>query len=151
MRLDDRGVAGFFEDLPVLMFILAGVASLVFTGLVSSETRSEDRLQSELDAAAQSLADNIIARLHQCEGSAGSIPSVRTLKQTDFDDLTADLSRGYRSSIGLVQLIPTCERIYGTVPPDDPPLSTGYAARFMDALNESGLAVILELRVIVWR
>lgn len=151
MRLDDKAVAGFFEDLPVLMFILAGVACLVSAGLVSVEVRNEGLLQSELDAAAQSLADNILARLRPDERSMGSLPSVHTLEQTDFNRLQAELSGGYRSSIGLVQLLPICERLYGSSGVEDPPLSTGYAARFMNAIDESGLVVILELRVIVWR
>lgn len=144
-------MAGFFEDLPVLMFVLAGVASLVFTGLVSSQSRSEDRLQLALDAAAQSLADDILGRLSLREGSPGSLPSTSTLEQTDFEGIIAEYSNGYRTSIGLARLYPVYGRFYGTVSADDPPIATGYAVRVMDATDESGLVIILELRVVVWK
>lgn len=151
MRLDDKGVAGFFEDIPVLMFVLAGVASLAFSGLVAAEAREEGRLQSELENAAQSLADNIIDRLCNPQGIGGSAPSCESVDGTDFSLLAAELSNGYACGIGLVRLYPTFEWLHTTPRADDLPHSTGFGARLLNAIDTSGLEVVLELRVVVWK
>lgn len=150
MKADDRGVAGFFEDLPVLMFILAGVASLVLAGAISSRTAGEARRQTELDEAACSLAERLVSEICGGPDSGGRAPSLASIAGTNLQALAIQIEPGCTCSISLACLHPEYEWLYGSTGTPDEPGSCGYADLFFDAIGESGLVMVLELKVLVW-
>jgi hypothetical protein len=60
MKADCDGVAGFFEDLPVLMFVLTGVFIVVAAGVWTSNTLEAQRTRNRLELLADGLLSEIV-------------------------------------------------------------------------------------------
>ena len=149
-RIDDSAVAGFFEDIPVLLFVLAGVVSLVFSALLGAAQREERRLQSELDQLADSIADRVVGKLHHGD-VLGDTPTMATVMRTDLAAIASRLSLGHGCDICFVRVHPGFSWLSGTNHScEDPPVATGYASRLFNGLDDKGLIGILEVRVLVW-
>ena len=150
MRADRSGVAGFFEDLPVLMFVLSGVVTLVLTSVFVSERISEDRLDDQLDAVAKRMVDSVASEmLFSCGPDV--LPTVTSIRALNCSGLVSPLSEGRGYALSVFSMHPSfgCLLSFSSNQ-SSAPRSTGYASRLLNALGDDGLCVILEVRVIVW-
>ena len=59
MRANDNAVAGFFEDIPVLLVVLAGVMVLTVSGAIAAARAQDIENQETLDALARRLLDSL--------------------------------------------------------------------------------------------
>jgi len=150
MRANRSGVAGFFEDLPVLMFVLSGVVALVLTSVFVSERMSADRLDEQLDAVAKRIVDSVASEmLFSC--GPDILPTVASICASDYSDLVSQLSDGRGFALSVVSLHPSFGCMLNiSSDQSSAPRSTGYASELLNALGNNGLIMVLEVRVIVW-
>jgi hypothetical protein len=150
MRADRSGVAGFFEDLPVLMFVLSGVVALVLTSVFVSGRMSADRLDKELDAAAKRIVDSVASEmLFSCGPDV--LPTVTSICASDYSGLVSQLSDGRGFALSVFSLHPSFRCMLNiSSDQSSAPRSTGYASELLNALGDDGLSMVLEVRVIVW-
>jgi len=150
MRRDCSGVAGFFEDLPVLMFVLSGVVALVFTSVFVSVRTSADRLDEELDAIATRMVDSVTSEiLYSCGPDV--LPTVASVRALDYSNLVSHLSCGRGFALSVCSLHPLFACVFNVSSHQSgAPRSTGYASELLNALADNGLTVVLEVRAIVW-
>jgi len=150
MKADDAGVAGFFEDLPVLMFVLVGVAMLVLCGTWVSRSLDTIHYQEELDSLAQDLVSSVVSRLLRPE-TPGLIPSVSSAESTNISDIARGVVGERHFAIAIIMRYPTYEWLnIGSDNDSAPPSATGYGSRLLNALDGSGRTTVIEVRAIVW-
>ena len=150
MRSDRSGVAGFFEDLPVLMFVLSGVVALVLTSVFVSERISASGLDKQLDAVAKRIVDSVASEmLFSCGPDV--LPTVASICAFDYSDLVSQLSDGRGFALSVFSLHPSFGCMLNiSSDQSSAPRSTGYASELLNALGDNGLNMVLEVRVIVW-
>ena len=150
MMADDGGVAGFFEDLPVLMFVLAGVFIIVATGVWTSDALARQRFHSKLEGLAEELVNDIIHEVRVRAG-ANQLPSVGILSSLDLGRLAAESVRSYCYSIAIVERFPTtqwlvnCSKASGSQP-----FESAGSALLLNALDSQLRVVVVEVKVLVW-
>jgi hypothetical protein len=71
MRDDRRGIGGFIEDIPVLLFVLAGVTTLIGASVWAAGFRSEIVKADELDGVAEESLGRVLCALS--DGANGYI------------------------------------------------------------------------------
>ncbi len=146
MKADESAVGGFFEDLPVLAFVLAGVALLMSTGVYVSQRLDEARSEEEADALAESLLLEVLGKLRNQE-SSGVMPTVASVVGAD---LAVSLNRVTGCTVSVVMRHPNVEWLrvesFGVFEQS----RTGYASALMNAIDDDGIVVILEVRVVAW-
>ena len=76
---NDEAVGGFFEDLPVLAFILTGSLLIVSTNVAVTDQRDELERSERLELAAGRLAGSILAAISDGCGEDNPLDSVRAL------------------------------------------------------------------------
>ena len=150
MRADRSGVAGFFEDLPVLMFVLSGVVALVLTSVFVSERMTADRMDGQLDAVAKRIVDSVASEmLFSCGPEV--LPTVNSICAFDYSDLVSQLSDGRGFALSVFSLHPSFGCMLSICSDQSSaPRSTGYASELLNALDDNGLIMVLEVRVVVW-
>jgi len=151
MRSDESGVAGFFEDLPVLAFVLCGVLLLVSSSLwVSAQLaglRENERLEKLTDRAADMIVEVIGSST-----TSYDVPTMQSIERSNLFEYLNDLLRSVHYALNIskrggqsdwyvmVKDCFTCEVS-----------QTAFASRLLNAIDGSGLVVVLEVRLIVWR
>jgi len=150
MRADRSGVAGFFEDLPVLMFVLSGVVALVLTSAFVSERISADRLDDQLDTVAKRMVDSVASEmLFSCGPDV--LPTVTSIRALNCSDHVSQLSDGRDFVLSVFSMHPSFGCLFSiSSNQNSTPRSTGYASELLNALGDDGLCTVLEVRVIVW-
>lgn len=149
MRADDAAVAGFFEDLPVLLFVLAGVSTLVLSGVMAAERASEKRLHSELDSAAERLLDSILMSLGAGEDIGNAW--ISSVGSVNISRCSAQVLDGEACAVNFVQYWPSLQWLRSEAPSMGiPSTNTGYASRVLNAIEDNGLVGIIEVTVHVW-
>jgi hypothetical protein len=150
MRADRLGVAGFFEDLPVLMFVLSGVVALVLTSVFVSERMTAERMDEQLDVVAKRIVDTVASEmLFSCGPDV--LPTVASICAFNYSDIVSQLSDGRGFALSVFSLQPSFACILNTSSDQgSAPRSTGYASELLNALGDNGLTIVLEVRVIVW-
>jgi hypothetical protein len=150
MRADRSGVAGFFEDLPVLMFVLSGVAALVLTSVFASERMAANRMDEQLDAVAKRIVDSVTSEmLFSCGPDVQ--PSVTAICAFNYSELVSQLSDGRGFALSILSLHPSFGRMLNISSDQrSMPRSTGYACGLLNAMDANGLSIVLEVRVVVW-
>ncbi len=149
MRADERGVAGFFEDIPVLIIILAGVSILVSSVVIASERISERRLQSDLDLAAERMLARMMTSLRDAQEGTILISSIGSL---NISRCSEGPLAACAFAVSFVRYYPGTEWLRsesssGTVPAH----ATGHASRLFNAADDGrGQIVIVEVSVFVW-
>ena len=144
------GVAGFFEDIPVLAIILVGVGALVSTGVGVAKDEAAERSQEYLEAQSERLLSCIMSEIGR--RSQGLLPSAIILRNLNMTECASALHEGVCWAVSIVELHPqvvfwisvvgdACGRV----------TATGYSAALMNACLEDGLVGIFEVRVLVWR
>lgn len=150
MRTDESGVAGFFEDLPVLAFVLSGVMLLVSSGAWTSSQLAEQRADERL----HELANRALASIIQEIGSlapSDTPPMLQSIQQLDFLSLLRDSLGSVHFSVNLSALgqvqswykMANDENAGGVS-------NTASASCLLNAENESGSVLIVMVRVVVW-
>lgn len=151
MKADDSAVAGFFEDLPVLMFVLGGVLVLVLSSVWVSRIEVEQRMVEELERSAEALADGLLARVRgQAYGAVDpSIPSIECL---DLSRLTADLAGNLGRSVAFVELYPEARWVISWSTGNSTGVSmTGSHSALFNVRDAWGNTAVMEVRVVVWQ
>jgi hypothetical protein len=145
---DRSAVAGFFEDIPVLLIILVGVMSLVLSGVVAAERAQHIENQKQLDLLASRLIDSVAINVapdpaveHASMVAFASLNATRCAANVLDDELFG---------ISVIQLYPSMEWIQ-TRSPDPQRQDTGYASRLFNARLDDGSIGVLEVVAFVWR
>jgi hypothetical protein len=149
VRSDIDAVAGFFEDLPVLIYVLSGTLVLASSATWAAQFVSESRDTRSLGHLAESLADKALAEIRNGQPD-WHLPTVRSLEGLNLSHLGDDL-QGRKFAISITMRHPTEDFVFSAGMGDlNDTISTGFCSRFLNALTDDGLVAILELRVIVW-
>lgn len=150
MNADDAGVAGFFEDLPVLMFVLVGVATLVLCGTWVSRNLNAVQVQEELDSLAEDLVDSVVSRLLRPE-TPGLIPSVSSAQNFNISDVASKVVGERHYMIAFIARYPSYTWLNaGSDNETALPIATGYCSRLLNVLDGCGRTIMLEVKAIVW-
>ncbi len=150
MKADDAGVAGFFEDLPVLMFVLAGVATLVLCGTWVSRNLNTVQVQEELDSLAETLVDSLLSRLLRPE-TPGLIPPVSSAQDVNIAAIASSVAGERHYLVAIIARYPSYAWLNSCSDNDTSiPNVTGYCSRLLNVLDGYGRTVMLEVRAIVW-
>lgn len=150
MKADDSGVAGFFEDLPVLMFVLVGVATLVLCGTWVSRSLNAIHDQEELDSLAENLVNSVMSRLLRPE-TPGLMPSVSSVQSVNVSDIASRVVGERHFVVAIIARYPAYAWLnIGSDNDTALPDATGYSSRLLNALDGSGRTTVIEVRAIVW-
>jgi hypothetical protein len=101
MRNDCRGIGGFFEDLPVLLFVLAGSMLLIGTNAwitVGKDTLETSRMAEE---RAEDLSATFMLALHGDFGGDVAVQSVRLVTASSIGT-EATLPESWRISVTVI-------------------------------------------------
>jgi len=150
MRGDHRAVAGFFEDLPVLIFVLSGVMALVLTSTFVAERIETDRFKDSLDALAQRIVNSLSARMQSARGP-DLLPTAAAISAWNYSEILDQASegRGYLFALSSLHPSQSC-RVTVCSDGSEVPETTGHARRLVNALDDRNVCVVLEVSVIVW-
>lgn len=148
MWADRSAVAGFFEDIPVLLIVLAGVMSLVLSGVIAAEREQRIGDQRQLDLLASRLIDSVAIE-------AAPDPSIEHASVVVFASLNltrcaANVLDDEAFRISVIQLYPSMEWIR-TSSLDPQIRDVGYASRLFNARLDDGSVGVLEVAAFVWR
>lgn len=150
MRSDRSAVAGFFEDLPVLLFVLSGVVALVLTSVFVSERMAVMRFQERMDVIARDIVDSVATEILLSCG-AGVMPAVSSIKAHDFAEVAVRSCGGRSYAVSVLLIHPSYESMVDlSSDMRDQPRSTGFASTLLNALDECALNAIVEVRAVVW-
>lgn len=146
MRFDDRAVGGFFEDLPVLAFVLAGVLSVSGTAAWTSSELVEAGQLDALERKASSLVSAIVSDLQDSE----VMLTLEMIAAANLSSASDVLAEGISCYVTIWCVHPFRELLlsYGDVG-DDPAL-VGSDSSFMNMLCDGGVVGVSEVRAIVW-
>ncbi len=150
MRADCDGIAGFFEDLPVLMFILTGVFIIVAAGVWTSNTLESQRVRDRLEALSDKLVNEIILEIEARLGGE-SFLTLSALSNLNLSHLVDGVLPTHGCSIAVIERYPEVRWLVhlSDMTPDSPVQAVG-DARLLNAIDESLMVVVVEVRVIVW-
>ena len=148
MWTDRSAVAGFFEDIPVLLIVLVGVMSLVLSGVVAAERTQRIENQRQLDLLASRLIDSIA--INVAPDPSIEHASLVAFASLNFTRCAANVLADESYGISVIQLCPSTEWIR-TRAADPQGHDTGYASRLFNARLDDGSVGILEVVVFVWR
>lgn len=150
MKADCDGVAGFFEDLPVLMFVLTGVFIVVAAGVWTSNTMEAQRMRDRLEALAEGLVNEVVLETEARLGGE-SFPTVSALSHLNLSHLAGGVLPAHRCSIAIIERYPEARWLvhWPDETPDFPIQAVG-AARLLNAFDEHLMVVVVEVRAIVW-
>ncbi|GEM_PF-2173050 len=146
MRGNQDAVGGFFEDLPVLAFVLAGVMSVAGTACWTSGQLSETDDSDALGQSAARLVADVVVDLR----GDGALPSVEAVRSANLSLRLAGLPEGLACLISVWCIHPDLESLL-VVGEADSDLEVARSERaLMNASCEGGVVGILEVRVLVW-
>jgi len=149
MRRDDSGVGGFVEDLPVLFFVLGGVMMLVATSAWASQQLVDSDTQRQLDAIAWSVLERLLEAMRD---GAQDVLSASKMNQSGLT------SAVLRCDIKCPLAVSVWERY-----PEQSLLAShqsagvgmnatsAHASSLLNAVDDRGLTVVLEVTVFVYR
>ena len=150
MKADCDGVAGFFEDLPVLMFVLTGVFIVVAAGVWTSNTLEAQRMRDRLEALAEGLVNEVVLETEARLGGE-SFSTVSALSHLNLSHLAGGVLPAHRCSIAIIERYPEARWLvhWPDETPDSPIQAVG-ASRLLNAFDEHLMVVVVEVRAIVW-
>lgn len=149
VRRDEAGVAGFFEDLPVLMFVLAGTLTVILSVMTVSGAMLSVERSKNLGALASRSADLLVNELlgkhPERVVTISAVCSTGMLRAID-DFLGA---HGFQMSVVMVH--PELKWLsVASEPQTRLPEHAFSASRLVNALTDDGLIGVLVVRVLVW-
>ncbi|MDH3364791.1 MAG: hypothetical protein OEM29_02130 [Thermoplasmata archaeon] len=86
MRDDHLGIGGFFEDLPVLLFVLTGTLLLIGTNVWVMEGRGVLEAVSSCEQQAEDLVGTFMLALSNKCGADATVESVRFVNSSLLDN-----------------------------------------------------------------
>jgi hypothetical protein len=143
---DDSGIGGFFEDLPVLAFVLGGVILLISSSVWSAQVGSAVEARETLEAVADELVQCVLLTPFDGTLSLDRLTSVclsaarESPARCEGFVLNASVVYPYSLVVATVDVGEAFEHC------DD----IAYAAGVVNAVDEFRLTVIVEVRVLVW-
>lgn len=148
MRNDIKAVGGFFEDLPVLAFVLTG--SFLVIGMnvwVAGQREAHDVLRL-LDESAEELADAVVMELTAGGHSVVPLDSVRLLNSSSFLPLHLSLA-SWTVSLSLIHpaQIPLATWQGGHAPPDS---DAGWHSTLFNVLCSRSCVGVAEVVAVVY-
>ena len=148
VKRNQEGVAGFFEDLPVLLFVLMGVMVLVASATWVSQERASANLESELEEIARDITK---ALLRSIAWQHGSVPRLSSVSGMDTVSVAEEVAQLRSFAVTVASLHPEIVTV-ATVTRGEPSAatSTGFARLLFNALDDAGLVCLLEVRAVVW-
>jgi len=146
MRADVDAVGGFFEDLPVLAFVLAGVMSVAGTASWVSGTLSESDGYDALDRSASRLACSIAFGLQD----TGGLPTVESVVGANLSEAMSVLPDGFGFLVSVWSIHPEDGCLLTVSDGAGEPGSARSATALLNVLCDDGIVGILEVRVLVW-
>lgn len=150
MALSDEAVGGFFEDLPVLMFVLFGVFLLVSTSLFASGQIAEERRHGWIEGVADDLMAAIMSRVNAAD-AVGSTVTMASMREMDLGRIASAAVPDVRYCVSLVALHPHTEWLCSAISGDpSSATSTGIARSLFNALCDDGMIGVVEVTVLVW-
>jgi len=150
MKADCGGVAGFFEDLPVLMFVLTGTFIVVAAGVWTSNTLEARRVQDRLEAVSEGLVNDIVLEIEARLGGE-SFPTVSALSNLSLSHLAGGVLSDHRCSVAIIERYPEVRwLVHWSYKTSDLPIQAVGAARLLNAFDEHLMVVVVEVRAIVW-
>lgn len=148
MRRADDAVAGFFEDLPVLLFVLVGVTVLVVSATWVTRERAARDLEVELDGIARDITRELLGSVVSQFGASTRMSSLTGM---DILSVVTGEARGRSFCVTVSCLHPDVAVVIAeTSGEPSTALCTGFARSLFNALDDRGLVSILEVRTIVW-
>ncbi len=146
MRSDQDAVGGFFEDLPVLAFVLAGVMSVAGTACWTNGQLSETDDSDALGLAAARLAADVVMELR----GDGALPSIETVRSANLSLQLAGLTEGLACLVSVWCIHPALEPLLVVGVTDSDPEVASSGRVLMNASCVGGIVSVLEVRVLVW-
>ena len=148
MRRDDVGVAGFFEDLPVLVFILAGTLTILISFVsVSGAIQSEER-EENLGILANRSLDLIVAEL--LLDSPAACVNICSVCETELRNMIEEFLGGPCFAISVVMVHPELKWLSNTPVPEQLPAHACSSSRLLNGFTDDGRIGVLLVRVLVW-
>lgn len=149
MKQDERGVVGFFEDLPVLMFVLAGTFTIVVSTWNASQVVVSREENKELARLTDRCADLLLSEL--VGEQSGTVVTVASVCSTRLTQIVAEFLEGRGFCMSIVMVHPELKWILQN------PGRSGEASeracsasRLVNALTDGGYTAILAVRIVVW-
>jgi hypothetical protein len=146
MRGDTDGVGGFFEDLPVLAFVLAGVVSVAGTACWAAEIISEFDASERLEAGADLLVAEVMMELTR----SGPTPPTESIRRADLSVPFGHMAEGTAGAVSIWCVHPSTEPLLVAWTAEGEPCDACSARAFMNALLEDGAVCVVEVRALVW-
>ncbi len=143
-RID--GVAGFFEDLPVLTFVLAGVSVLVVSGTWVAKAIDAGEAEADLEDRALETAEGVLGG---CISNVGQTPRLSSLRDMN---LSSSIPSGLGGHVVTIALLHPKFEVLSSSSAGDIGLATrtAFARVLFNAVDEKMRVCVLEVRVIVW-
>lgn len=149
VRDDEAAVGSFFEDLPVLVLVLCGVATIIVASVISSVRMADERQDDRLRDIVTRFADRLVETALLTEGTEH--PTIDKLRALNVSRLAAELPEGIGYAVSLVQVHPVFEWIVQHASRDRPVLENSCASsRLVNAIDTSSRVVVVEVRAVVW-
>lgn len=146
MTGDDAAVGGFFEDLPVLAFVLAGVLSVSGTAVWANDVMSDSSEQEAIDRLASLLVSEVTRELSGVDG----LPTVKGVQCANLSETIGLVAEGASYLVSVWCLHPEMECLLRFERYDGEPRVVGAAHSLLNAIREEGIVEILEVRGLVW-
>jgi len=146
---DQSGVGGFFEDLPVLMFVLAGTVTVIVSATFSVEVLASQEADKALERLATRCVDLIVAEI--MDGHGGVAVIAGALCATKIDRALQDFLGDGEFFASIVMIHPESKRLC-TIreAPTEIAGRASSASRMINVLVENGLTGIVVVRALVW-
>ncbi len=146
----DDAVGGFFEDLPVLAFVLLGVFALVSAGVVASDRMSEHRRADWLESVADDILKGVLMRLTSAD-AVGYTLTVAGMREMSLEALADGAAGDASYCVGIVVLHPRIEWLCSATKGDlRTATHAGYAESLFNATSDDGSTAIVKVTVLAW-
>ena len=147
MRGDERGVGGFIEDIPVLVFVLAGVLTLIGTGAWATAYQADDAREDTLRRLATDAIDRV---LWMVSGGIDGDLDVEAIGSRNVSDAFAGVPEGNGWLLSIDMLHPRAEQlllISSTLAGN--PADSASESRLLNAVSD-GMSAMVRVTVVVW-
>ena len=147
MRGDESGVGGFIEDIPVLVFVLGGVVTLIGTGTWAAAYLADDVREETLRDLATDTIDRVLWTLSKgLEGTKG----LDAAATTNISGAFAGVPEGIGWLLSVDMLHPCSEQVLlissGCL---QNPTRTASESRLLNSECD-GMSAMVRVTVVVW-
>ena len=148
MRGDRRGVGGFLEDIPVLVFVLAGVVTLIGASVWAAGMRSDLVREVELESLADDLLDQALWGLSY--GVDGCV-SVDRMAQLDLSELSGRVPDGTGWLVSVDVIHPWAEQLLLAQGGDQYHVAyVGCGSKLINASYGTDGGAVVKVTAVVW-